>query len=395
MKAALLSLASFALVAVLGGTAAAYPQLQMSYDQTCTGCHVSPAGGTLLNENGIAQAESLSKFGTAPEFLNAAFELPEWLRLGGDLRGAGGYLKYGGSNETAVYGFPMQADLYAKAKITDHISVFLMGGFRKAQFNHENATRVWSREHYVMWKQHPDDNYGLYVRVGRFMPVFGLRFAEHTMYTRRFGGTQLYADTYGAAVEKVAEKYEVHVSAFIEDPLIDPVERANGAAVYGEYRLNEKVALGLEGMYKNFSNGNFLLSKDFNSEYQEFRIGVTNKVYLEAPDVVLSTEIQFVNGLVGKDPRSPDSQVGGAPKGIVGGVVASRWVGSFLVDLGLGHYDSNLRIKNLDRDCVDLNLHWFTTSHIELILNNRFETIAFGSGGDSGIYSMLQLHYRL
>ena len=215
----------------------------------------------------------------------------------------------------------MQADLYAKAKITDHISLFLMGGFRKAQFNHENATRVWSREHYVMWKQHPDDNYGLYVRVGRFMPVFGLRFAEHTMYTRRFGGTQLYADTYGAAVEKIAEKYELHVSAFVEDPLIDPVERANGAAVYGEYRLNEKVALGLEGMYKNFSNGNFLLSKDFNSEYQEFRIGVTNKVYLEAPDVVLSTEIQFVNGLVGKDPRSPDSQVGGAPKGLVGGVV--------------------------------------------------------------------------
>jgi len=394
MKAAI-AIAALVVVAALGGTAAAYPQFQMSYDQTCTGCHVTPAGGTLLNENGIAQSESLSQFGTAPEFLNAAFELPEWLRLGGDLRGAGGYLKFGGPEDYATYGFPMQADLYAKAKVTDHISVFLMGGFRKAQFGHENATRVWSREHYVMWRENADDNYGLYVRVGRFMPVFGLRFAEHTMYTRRFGGTQLYGETYGAAVEKIAEKYELHVTGFVEDYLVDPVERANGAAVYGEYRLNERVAFGLEGMYKNFTNGKFLLSKDVDSEYQEIRFGVTNKLYLQAPDIVLSTEIQFVNGLVGKVNRSPDSQVGGAPKGIVGGVVASRWFGAFLVDLGLGHYDSNLRIKNLDRDCVDLNLHWFTTSHIELILNNRYEMLAFGAGGEPGIYSMLQLHYRL
>ena len=39
-------------VAAMAGTAAAYPQFQLSRDQTCTGCHLSPAGGGLLNENG-------------------------------------------------------------------------------------------------------------------------------------------------------------------------------------------------------------------------------------------------------------------------------------------------------------------------------------------------------
>ena len=36
-----------------------------------------------------------------------------------------------------------------------------------------------------------------------------------------------------------------------------------------------------------------------------------------------------------------------------------------MLDLGWGHYDENLRIKGLDRDAIDLNIHWFATSHIE------------------------------
>jgi len=390
-----LALGALALVAALTGVAEAYPQFQLARDQTCTGCHLSPAGGTLLNENGIAQAEGISKFGTAPEFMYGKIEPPDWLQLGGDARGAGGYLRYGGPKDYATYAFPMQLDVYARAKMGEHLSLTVVGGFRPSERTKENTTHVWSREHYITWKQNPGENYGLYVRAGRFMPVFGLRFAEHPMYTRRFGGTQLYSDTYGAAVEQIQENYEFHATGFIEDYIIDPVEHANGVALYGEYRLSEKVALGLEGMYKTFTNGKVLFSSKYHSEAREFRIGLTNKVYLEGPDIVLSTELQFVNGLVGKVNRSTDSAVGGAPKGLVGGLVASKMFGSFLIDLGLGHYDSNLRVKNIDRDCVDLNVHWFTTSHVELILNNRYEMIGFGAGGEPGIVSLLQAHYRL
>ena len=42
-----------AALTLVGGTAHAYPQFQMSRDQTCTGCHLSPSGGGLLNENGL------------------------------------------------------------------------------------------------------------------------------------------------------------------------------------------------------------------------------------------------------------------------------------------------------------------------------------------------------
>ena len=53
------------------------------------------------------------------------------------------------------------------------------------------------------------------MRVGRFMPVFGLRFAEHVMYTRQYGGTPLYGETYGLAVEYITPKYEAHLTGFI------------------------------------------------------------------------------------------------------------------------------------------------------------------------------------
>jgi hypothetical protein len=103
-----------------------------------------------------------------------------------------------------------------------------------------------------------------------------------------------------------------------------------------------------------------------------------------------------VNQLVDKVNRSPGSQIGGAPKGIVGNLTASKMLGDFLLlDLGIGHYDSNYRVSNLDRDCVDLNVHWFTSSHLELILNGRYELIGFNKGADPGAYAMLQLHYRL
>ncbi|MEO8705106.1 MAG: hypothetical protein ABI867_33945 [Kofleriaceae bacterium] len=404
MKLAVVSIV-LAAVALAAGVAEAYPQFQLARDQTCTGCHISPAGGSMLNENGFGVAEAISQFGTKPEFFYGDRFNSGTLQLGGDVRGAGGFLKYGGSEDSAVYAFPMQIELQARLKF-GAFSVFLNGGFRPPQDGHRvdadtelevrASTYVWSREHYLMWQQKPDENYGLYVRAGRFMPVFGLRFAEHPMYTKRFGGTQLFSETYGLAVEYIDPKYEFHVTGFMNDPLIDPVEHATGAAFYGELRASETLAFGAELMFKNFTNGEPLFSSDSDSEMKEIRAGITNKLYLSGPEVLISTEIQFVNQLVDKVSRSVDSAVGGAPKGLVGNITVSRMFADFLLlDVGIGHFDSNFRVPNIDRDCIDVNFHWFTTSHLELMLNARYETIGFNKGADPGAYALIQAHYRL
>ncbi len=371
MKAVILAIG---LIVLAAGRADAYPQYQLVRDQTCTGCHISPAGGNLLNENGLAVAEAVSWKGTSPEFMYGKIPTPDWLVLGGDLRGSTGYIK---TPENVLATFPMQVELYGHATFSS-ISLHVTGGFRPAEVGNEGATHVWAREHYLMWQQKPGENEGLYVRAGRFMPVIGLRLAEHPVYTRRYGGTALWADTYGLAVEYVTPKFEAHATGFIKDPVIDPVEHYSGGAGYVEVRANEQLSFGAEGMAE--------ISKDD----KRYRGGVTAKLYVPAAELLFEGEFQFVNQLVDE----PDGR--GAPKGIVGYLLLSRMVGDFmLLDVGFGHYDPNIRIRENERTCVDLNYHFFATSHIELVLNTRYESMGFGKGGDPGAYALAQLHYRL
>ena len=178
MKLSLLIVTVFVTLAGLASRADAYPQFQLSHEQTCTGCHISPAGGALLNENGLAVADSMAQFSTAPEFFYDAFKTPAWLTLGGDLRSASGFIA---TPEKVLAYFPMQIEAYANF------------GPRPSQFGNEAATYVWSREHYVMWQQEAGSSEGLFILGGRFKPVFGLRLAEHPVYTRRYGGTPLFS----------------------------------------------------------------------------------------------------------------------------------------------------------------------------------------------------------
>jgi hypothetical protein len=366
------ALIAAATLGLLGGTAHAYPQFQMSRDQTCTGCHLSPSGGGLLNENGLATAEGISQWGTAPEFFYGKVPTPSWLVLGGDLRGASGYVQ---SPEKILASFPMQIEAYGRATFGAGLSLYVDIGSRAAEVGNEGATHVWSREHYLMWQQKPGETGGLYVRAGRFMPVFGLRFVEHPTYTRKWGGTPLYAETYGLAVEYVDPTFEVHATGFIKDPVIDTPEHSNGGAVIGEVRLSEQLSVGAEGMYTQ------------STSEKKVRAGLVAKLYLPGPETLLSFEGQFMNQLI--EPR-------GAPKQVVAYLMASRsFDPAFLLDVGLGYYNENLQITQLHREALDVNFHWFATSHVEAIFTGRFETLAFGSAGPNAGYALAQLHYRL
>lgn len=364
-----------AIVLAAAATAHAYPQFELSRDQTCSGCHLSPSGAGLLGENGLNVAETMSTFGTNPTFMYGAVKTPDWLTLGGDFRGAAGYLQ---APQRYLLGIPMQADVYAHATYQS-FSAQVTLGYRPAEYGNESITHVWSREHYVMWQSDAGSPEGLFVRVGRFMPVFGLRLAEHPTYVRRYGGTPLYGDTYGAAVEYVTPKYEAHVTGFIRDRLIDTVEHYSGGAALAEYRLDDHTEVGAEGMIQ------------VSPDDKKYRGGVLAKYFLAGPDILFMGEFQVVNQHID----------GYGLTQIVSQVMGSWFPRSdVLVDLGWGHYDENLRIKGLDRDAFDLDLHWFTSSHFETVLNARVELIGQASSnpntsGPTGAYVLLMGHYRL
>jgi hypothetical protein len=79
-----------AALAATATVAHAYPQYQLSREQTCGACHLSPTGGGLLNVNGELAEEDDATWSGDPTFLHGAATLPDWLHLGGDVRFAAG-----------------------------------------------------------------------------------------------------------------------------------------------------------------------------------------------------------------------------------------------------------------------------------------------------------------
>lgn len=361
--------AAIAVVIIAGASrrAVAYPQFQLSRDQTCAHCHVSPAGGGMLKENGLETASTMATLSTAPEFFYNKVPTPSWLQLGGDARTIYGYVR---ASQQYLVWLPMQFEVYASAVFANHFRVHATAGLRPAEYGNEAATRVWSREHYVTWQQNPGENEGLYVRVGRFMPVFGLRWVEHPLYARRFGGTPLFAETYGVAAEYVTSKFEAHATGFIKDPFIDPVVHDSGGALYGEYRMAERIAVGAGAMVTS------------SADDSKVRGGLTAKYYLEAADLLFQAEGQFIRHYIGESAQSQ----------LVGQLMVTKFLpANLMLDLALGHYDKNLQVKGLDRDAMDLALHYFFDSHTEILLMGRAEVI----DGPTAGHALVQLHYRL
>lgn len=358
-------------LALLGGRADAYPQFQISRDQMCTSCHLSPSGGGLLDENGLNTADVISQWGTNPEFMYGKISPPSWLAVGGDFRAMGGYTR---APQQYLNAFPMQGDLYAAATYED-FSFRATVGFRPAQHGNETLTRLYAREHYIQWKSDVSSAEGAYVRIGHLMPVFGLRLAEHPTYTRRYGGTPLFSETYGASASYITERYEAHASGFIVNPVMDGVRLENGIALYGEARIKPTTQVGAGVML------------EVNDAHQRYRFAGTAKHYLASPGIKILAELQFVIPVVGSYRWQQ----------IVGHVMGSyALTDSILIDLGIGHYDENLRVTNVDRNALDLNVHWFVTSHFEALLVSRYERIGItADGGKEGAWLMLQGHYRL
>jgi hypothetical protein len=359
-------LAAAAMVA-LPRLAAAYPQYTLSKQATCSACHLSPAGGGLLDGMGAITSEDAT-FGGDGGFLEGKVTLPDWLRAGGDVRFAAGGNDAGGGFGGAA--FPMQVEGYA-AVVKDAFTGYATLGLVRP--NPDSAASILAtREHWVMWRPSQE---GLYVRVGRFMPVYGLRLAEHPFYVRRYGGAPLYGETYGVNLGWIKGSVEAHLTAFIRDPIRTPLERGNGAAVYAEKRLTETFAVGTQARYAD------------SDQDKKTQGGLTSKLWLENANLLLMGE-------AGLTRQSFD--VGPARTQLVGQLLASWFFKTgYLLDVGVGEYDADLSLKHQDRTSLDANLHWFPWAHGELILMTRLQSLGLGNGGDTSGYALLQFHYRL
>lgn len=157
----------------------AYPEMIRHHYVNCTACHFSPAGGGLLTSYGrTISTEVLSTWGDEKEarsFYGAMDneKLNQWLAVGGNLRA----LQFHHESKTVVEGrtIPMQAGLEFVAFWKKWSAELFVGKLDKDWKVDPVGTRF-----YLMY-QFLDE---LTVRVGRFLPVFGLNIPQHSVVTR-------------------------------------------------------------------------------------------------------------------------------------------------------------------------------------------------------------------
>lgn len=178
------------LVSLAPGAAHALPRFAARTGMDCRQCHVSASGGGVRTRYGSAVFQQLMLPATLDDTpaREGALGLPspqitDWLTLGADVRTAYLYSapQRGRTPDEAPATqssfFLMQADLYTAAALGPHVRVVLDVGVY-------SGFEAWAQ---LRARAEPND-VDLWLKVGRFLPAFGVRDANHDLYTRKSVG---------------------------------------------------------------------------------------------------------------------------------------------------------------------------------------------------------------
>jgi hypothetical protein len=386
IKVALPTLAALALLLLWSRPAAAYPQFQFSSGTNrCGQCHVSPAGGGLLTSWGHDESADTISRGGDGSFLHGLWAPPSWLGIGGDFRFAGLASATGGPESPELVAFPMQLDIYLRAAFGDGFSLNVTIGDR-GMVRPEDESFVGrvkatgdsfiSREHYLMWRPSAT---GPYVRVGRFFEPYGLRMVEHIFYIERYTGHNLYEEPYTLSGGYIADDWEIHASAFVPVPtsfpdLLQQVGyREAGGALYGEKRFGGMASLGLQAR------------AGVASDEARYQGGAVGKLWFEPAKMLLMGEADVIRQQIkgtGTGQTQFVSYIGPTffpVRGLMAAVAYER-------------YHEDVMISKTAHNAVDVEVNFFPTAHLELMLLGRREMNGDGAPASLG---MLQIHYYL
>jgi hypothetical protein len=226
----------------------------------CTQCHYSETGGGLLTAYGRAlSGQELSTTGrtvsTAAEqeqpqgeeaFLwGTVKRIPKGLELGVELRPA--HLAY------AVSGFDTSRNIWMNA---DAIAAYQSHGWTAyGEIGRQPTTSGWTIGSYEHWVGYKKDS-GLGVRAGRFLPSYGVAFADHTSLNRSTLGLAEYDQVYGVEVSRTTEHslLQGSVSPGRAQSIVDDDGRqAFTATGRWQIDLGPRSALVASGMYRDAS----------------------------------------------------------------------------------------------------------------------------------------------
>jgi hypothetical protein len=239
--------------------AGAEPRFLSKQYTRCTTCHVSPTGGGLLSAYGrsLSHRELSTTGAPMPSHGDSTDPAPGeesflWgalgdslgdLQLGVELRPS--YLRYGFLGTTTDRNLLMNADVLAAYKANDWILYGQVG----RELNAEGEFRIDSSEYWAGYQ--PEEGIG--VRAGRFLPAYGIRFADHTSYNRSFLGLAQYDQIYGVEVSHSRGRYltQVAVGPGRAESVVDDDGRASFTATGRvQVDLTSRATVAASGLFR-------------------------------------------------------------------------------------------------------------------------------------------------
>lgn len=210
------------LVIFSAGAAYGEPMFLSKQYARCAACHYSPTGGGLLT----AYGRSLSHRELSTTGADAAQPVPpegdspsgEQAFLWGALGSRLGALQLGIEMRPSHLnfqfpGFSTSRDLWMNA---DVIGAYQTHGwtFYGEVGRQPTNPEGWEIDSYEYWIGRQPEEAGFGFRAGRFLPAYGVRFADHTAYNRAFLGfdTSKYDQVYGLEVSHTREKSLVQLT---------------------------------------------------------------------------------------------------------------------------------------------------------------------------------------
>lgn len=191
---------SFVLLSMLYNDSFAYPKFAAYTGEKCVSCHVNPTGGGLRNPYGVKYSRDelfmnfLKKINKETE-LNT--QITKGIQIGSDMRMIfiDDQIAEGIPNFNTF--FQMQGDLYVHAKMNKYLSLLVAPGLYIPNNSGSGAVPT-KYEIYGLISNLPA---GLYMKIGRFLPNYGIRIPEHRAYQRNFNDFYTpYADDAGIEV---------------------------------------------------------------------------------------------------------------------------------------------------------------------------------------------------
>ncbi|HEY3251857.1 MAG TPA: hypothetical protein VGK25_12165, partial [Ignavibacteria bacterium] len=177
---------SLFLLSIISSGSYSYPKFAALYGEKCSNCHVNPTGGGMRKPGAMKFARKTLFFRflkQANASTNIETQISQGISVGGDMRMLFVDNQVGENLPHFNSFFQMQGDLYLNAEVNDYISVMIAPGLYIPGNNIPNNPLATKYEIYGLISGIPA---GIYLKVGRFIPNFGIKLPEHRAYNRQF-----------------------------------------------------------------------------------------------------------------------------------------------------------------------------------------------------------------